>query len=345
MGFEERSVGTRPESSFYEEESIPIETTIGLEQNLLQMDEDAIEEESDDESEDEEDEEDKAATSKTAIVKTKRPPPQVPPHRRSSSAANTPATSTPNFSSTSSTSNSTTSSPSASLPSSPPSTTVDSFSTRITNVTNSNRTRAPSDPFLDPGERRLDIKGILIDTNPLSSPKLGQGEFDSPVIASMPIRAKGITRTVPVASPPLPARPDRATKTITTALDDASSLDDGPQYRIFTTASYLTDPELDSLARLFPDFITASAKIEKKDKKSKTSTERVMEEARGMNHGGGGGSGGGEAASIASTSFSRNRSQGHGEIRIGEMMRDEGWKGTGWQRFCFWWRKAFRRHR
>lgn len=342
MGFEERSVENRPESSFYEEESIPIETTIGFEQNLLQMDEDAIEEESDDDSEDEEDEEDRAATSKTAIVKTKRLPPQVPPHRRSSSTAKAPATSTPNFSSTSSTSNSTTSSPSASLPSSPPSTTVDSFSTRITNATSSNRTRAPSDPFLDPGERRLDIKGILIDTNPLSSPKLGQGELDSPVIADIPILAKRIPRSVLVASPPLPARPGRATTT--TALDDASSLDDGPQYRIFTTASYLTDPELDSLARLFPDFITASAKIEKKDKKSKTSTERVMEEARGMNNGGGGG-GGGEVASIASTSFSRNRSQGHGEIRIGEMMRDEGWKGTGWQRFCFWWRKVFRRHR
>ncbi|KAL8292287.1 hypothetical protein RQP46_001753 [Phenoliferia psychrophenolica] len=165
------------------------------------------------------------------------------------------------------------------------------------------RTRAISDPFLDPNDRRTPVKN-----GPLtpSSPKEGTALL-----------------------PPAPSPMAPTTHDITSPLLDAAP---PPQFRIFTVPSYLTDPELHGLLKLFPDFVTTKAP--RFATSSKSDEESAGAEARL----GPAGAGGGNGAADEEVGSARI---GHGVIRIGAMERDDAWRGTGWQRFILWLKAIF----
>ncbi|KAK4703651.1 hypothetical protein P7C70_g2563, partial [Phenoliferia sp. Uapishka_3] len=146
------------------------------------------------------------------------------------------------------------------------------------------RSRAISDPFLDPGDRRTPVAaaGPLTPSSPIASPQV-----DSPLLDNVS------STDLPTVSPE--------------AGEDEDPL--AQQFRIFTLPSYLTDPEIHDLLKLFPDFISSKAKpIKAGESKGKGKTD----EESGL---------GGE---VGEETMER---VGHGEIRIGAKVRDEGWRG------------------
>ena len=159
------------------------------------------------------------------------------------------------------------------------------------------RTRAISDPFLDPGDRRTLV-------------------LNGPLTPSSPKEATALL-------PPAPS-PASATHDITSPLLDAAP---PPQFRIFSVPSYLTDPELHALLKLFPDYVTSKAP--RFAAGSKVDEESAGAEARL-----------GPANGPTDDDFGTAKI-GHGVIRIGALERDDKWRGTGWQRFICWLRALF----
>lgn len=79
-----------------------------------------------------------------------------------------------------------------------------------------------------------------------------------------------------------------------------------PRTRTFTLPPYLTDPELQDLTSLFPDWITS---------KARAASAKALEEGT---------------------------VGGHGTLRIGQRPRDENFNGSSWDRFLVWLKRLFR---
>lgn len=156
-------------------------------------------------------------------------------------------------------------------------------------------TGSSSDPFLDPGDRRIPLA-----SGPLTPP------------LSPPLESSALPPAVPRR------RPSRT-------IDRPPP----PQFRILTLPSYLTDPELQSLASLFPPFITSRS--------LGTRFNTPLDEESGPS------ARLGESASARLGESGEEGRVGHGEIRIGGEGRDEGWRGTGWERFVGWLKRLLRR--
>jgi hypothetical protein len=154
------------------------------------------------------------------------------------------------------------------------------------------RPRAGSDPFVDPGESRSGSAAMNVRPPPRLPPRR------------------------PVQSSPL--APDSAAAVRLSSQDAQTSFFDPasplppvppPCTRTFTIASYLTDPELDELCRLFPVWIVQS--------RLPVVVGKALEEGRA--------------------------GAGAGNVRIANGLRDEGWRGGLWDRFKMWWRGVWRR--
>jgi len=196
------------------------------------------------------------------------------------------------------------------------------------------RNRSPSDPFCDP-RNPSSPPALPPRHSPASSPRL---EITSPDLASTTASTPFLSAsndsafspdpTSPVSpvlsdseKPLLPARSSQITSPSLEAVK--------PQFRVFTLPSYLTNPELRSLCRLFPDFISTPARTTSRFRSaSVSSTDRTKaQKDAGVN----------EGAGIGPTKV------GHGELRIGSGEREAGWRGTFWERFIAWFKALFSR--
>jgi len=196
------------------------------------------------------------------------------------------------------------------------------------------RNRAPSDPFLDPGDkhraastpstlspRQLPASPPSPLTTNLASPDLATATSSTPFLTSSGLPSPDPTSPLspPVSRPPL--LPSRSSQ-----VPPLPAVE--PQFRVFTLPSYLTNPELRSLCRLFPDFISSPARTGARFRSASVgSTDRTKaQEDAGVNERGGG---------LAKV--------GHGELRIGSGERDVGWRGTLWERILAWFAAFLRR--
>lgn len=178
------------------------------------------------------------------------------------------------------------------------------------------RNRSGSDPFLDADEKVAKLAAQQrrrTDLAPPASPSAGPPSPDSPS-ASVPLLAAD-------SAPPLPS-PRISTSANRRPLPSPAV---APKFRVFTLPPYLSNPELRSLCRVFPDFITSPVRKSARFPSSSAQTTPAALEAGEADEGGEAG-----AARV-----------GHGALRIGRQDRAEGWKGTLWERLVAWLRALF----
>ncbi|KAM0789438.1 hypothetical protein ACM66B_000261 [Microbotryomycetes sp. NB124-2] len=169
------------------------------------------------------------------------------------------------------------------------------------------RDRSTSDPFLDPKDR------------PTKSDQMAD-----PLTPTSPL-SPSLTTESPLLPEPNEAHGARSHQT--------STADD---MRVFTLPSYITDPELLALNRLFPDFITSRTRLamfvdvgdDGLASGSKPSRHSVV---------------GSQARLPVTTSTSQKVGPhpGHGEVRVSDSVRDPGWRGTLVERFILWIKRLF----
>ncbi|KAI5474767.1 hypothetical protein MNV49_002500 [Pseudohyphozyma bogoriensis] len=191
------------------------------------------------------------------------------------------------------------------------------------------RTRSTSDPFLDPGDRDRE-KRTPVEKGPLSppSPELGS-EPASPVPTGVAATRKYSNTSNGGTSSGLQS-PLLASYSPVGGMGTASGDQQPPpqQFRLFTLPPYLTDPELRDLAGLFPDFIKEKARSARFKAAGVVGGRKADEES--VLSGTGGGGSAGEGVKV-----------GHGEVSVGVGLRDEGWRGTTWERFVGWLKGVF----
>ncbi|GAA5825608.1 hypothetical protein JCM10212_004294 [Sporobolomyces blumeae] len=194
------------------------------------------------------------------------------------------------------------------------------------------RTRSPSDPFLDPGDKaRAQSSPPALPPRQLSpsideglqSPPLASPTSSTPFLApsGLPSPAEEVehvSTVSPVPSPSMLPSPRSPGPIPSPSVE--------PQVRTFTFPSYITNPELRALCRLFPDFVSAPARTRARFRSSSvSSTDRTKaQEEAGVNKDGG----------LAKV--------GHGELRICSGERAGGWRGTLWERILAWLRAFLR---
>ncbi|GAA5965054.1 hypothetical protein JCM21900_000662 [Sporobolomyces salmonicolor] len=187
------------------------------------------------------------------------------------------------------------------------------------------RSRSTSDPFLDPRDKAK-AQAKNKPTPPALPPR--QPSADAPPPSPDPTADADASTPFlpPIASPATPAAPlDRSPPAPSRPSHSRSAPAVRPQIRTFTLPAYLTNPELRSLCRLFPEFVSSPARAGARFRSPSTSSmdrTRAQEDA---------GVGGGPAR------------VGHGELRIGKGERAEGWQGTVWERFVAWFQRLFGR--
>jgi hypothetical protein len=168
------------------------------------------------------------------------------------------------------------------------------------------RSRAESDPFIDPGERGLG-GGAANSSSDISSTSAPPRIPPRRTVESSPLDS---SESVPNGTAAAVSGSDPADSGAAEPFDLNEPLPPLPPVstRTFTLPSYLTDPELDELCRIFPDFIVKS--------RLPVLVGKALEEGRG--------------------------GMGTGTVRISNGLRDEGWRGSRWQRFKMWWRGLWR---
>ncbi|BGP48741.1 hypothetical protein JCM10450v2_004617 [Rhodotorula kratochvilovae] len=171
------------------------------------------------------------------------------------------------------------------------------------------RNRSGSDPFLHPAEkaaRQQKQTQVVSPLSPSSSLPPSPDPSTSSPSASVPLLASTspLTPTAPPLPPtqPAPVLPPH-------------------QFRIFSLPSYLTNPELRSLCRLFPAFIASPARGSARFPRAGAGAQQADVDL--------------EAAQPPTAKV------GHGELRVGQRRRDAGWRGTWWQRLVLWLRALF----
>ncbi|GAA5969137.1 hypothetical protein JCM3765_002189 [Sporobolomyces pararoseus] len=193
------------------------------------------------------------------------------------------------------------------------------------------RNRAPSDPFSDSHDSSVPLALPPRQNSASSSPRI---EITSPDLTSTTSSTPFLSSSnLPSPEPTSPVSPtlsdvDQEKPLLPSPPSPAPSpsvlQSVEPQSRIFTLPSYLTNPELRSLCRLFPEFISTPARTVSRFRScSVSSTDRTKaQKDAGVNN----------SAKV-----------GHGELRIGSGERDPGWRGTLWERFVAWFRALFSR--
>ncbi|BGP32628.1 hypothetical protein JCM10296v2_004409 [Rhodotorula toruloides] len=173
------------------------------------------------------------------------------------------------------------------------------------------RNRSGSDPFLDADEKAAKLAAqqkCQADLAPPASPLSPVPHPPDALSAYVPLLNAAGSTTSTLPSPRISTSANRPLPSPAVT----------PQFRIFTLPPYLTNPELRSLCRLFPDFITSPVRKNARFPSSAQKTPAALEAGEG-----------GEAK------------VGHGALRIGRQERSEGWKGTLWERLVAWLRALF----
>ncbi|BGP25160.1 hypothetical protein JCM10295v2_004080 [Rhodotorula toruloides] len=173
------------------------------------------------------------------------------------------------------------------------------------------RNRSGSDPFLDADEKAAKLAAqqkYQIELAPPASPLSPGPPWPDTTSASVPLLDAAGSAPLPPPSPRIFASANRSLPSLTVQ----------PQFRIFVLPPYLANPELRSLCRLFPDFITSPVRKNARFPSAAQKTPAAVEL--------------GEAGEAR---------VGHGALRIGRQGRVEGWNGTLWERLVAWLRALF----
>ncbi|GAA5845623.1 hypothetical protein JCM11251_007771 [Rhodosporidiobolus azoricus] len=190
--------------------------------------------------------------------------------------------------------------------------------------TATSRTKSKSDPFLTREEKAASLSSLPSSAGAVES-------LPSPVLSAELEEEEEGTPSLPDPSPAPPPPPSPA------APPPLVPLPLKPAYRTLTLPPYLTDPECRSLCRLFPGFIAAPTMARGKGRFRRNSASRA---GRGKDVAAEGGKEGGEGdgTRMGRAGAGAGGRVGHGELRIGRRERDEGWRGSLWERWVGWWR-------
>lgn len=194
----------------------------------------------------------------------------------------------------------------------------------------STRARATSDPFSDAA---ADGRTLVADGGPLSDDPPSPG-LSSPATSPLLSDSSSPNSMSPTLLP-------SDTNVSAPLMNTASSSPPIAQLRIFSLPGYLTNPELRALCRLFPDFIAQASDAQRLKATSGLSSSKSQSSLKDAavlpRHTG-------EAASLR-TEYTADEEGGlrlgHGVVRFGSEMRDEGWNGTLLERFMYWLRALF----
>ncbi|EUC64379.1 hypothetical protein RSOL_440390 [Rhizoctonia solani AG-3 Rhs1AP] len=196
------------------------------------------------------------------------------------------------------------------------------------------RSRAPSDPFLDPTRSSPSMNAAL--SMPLPTPEESATDLDS-LGPSTPLDERG---------PEIPPRASLSDQyAASTYSMDAEIFLNEQQLRVWTFPPYITNPELHKLMAMFPPSITSQAVprfkplAKTKQRKGKRKGAGIDIEGNPMQMGLG----------IDLTGVDIDLVKERGEIRkgtgrmwIGDLMRLPGWRGTFWDTIRDWFRHLFR---
>ncbi|QRW21371.1 hypothetical protein RhiXN_06360 [Rhizoctonia solani] len=197
------------------------------------------------------------------------------------------------------------------------------------------RSRASSDPFLDPTRSSLSMNAAL--SMALPTPEESATDLDS-LGPSTPLDERG-----PEIPPPASLSDQYAASTYSM---DAETFLNEQQLRIWTFPPYITNPELHKLMAMFPSSITSQtvprfrplAKT-KQRKGRRKGADVDLEGDCNLQMGLG----------IDPAGFDNDLVKERGEIRkgtgrmwIGDLMRLPGWRGTFWDTIRDWFRHLFR---
>ncbi|GAA5851135.1 hypothetical protein JCM9279_000334 [Rhodotorula babjevae] len=181
------------------------------------------------------------------------------------------------------------------------------------------RLRAGSDPFLEPHEKDSARSAAAAAASHELEPVAPEPAIPaSPLSPSIPLLSAHGPLSPPAHGPLSPLAPPPPLP--------PSAAPSPSQYRTFTLAPYLSNPELRALCRLFPSFISSparsAARFPARRHSAVAPTPGQLEAGRG-----------GEDEVVAQV--------GHGELRIGQARREDGWGGTWWERLVLWLRALF----
>ncbi|KEP53413.1 hypothetical protein V565_031500 [Rhizoctonia solani 123E] len=196
------------------------------------------------------------------------------------------------------------------------------------------RSRASSDPFLDPTRSSPSMNAAL--SMPLPTPEESATDLDS-LGPSTPLDERG---------PEIPPRASLSDQyAASTYSMDAEIFLNEQQLRVWTFPPYITNPELHKLMAMFPPSITSQAVprfkplAKTKQRKGKRKGAGIDIEGNPMQMGLG----------IDLTGVDIDLVKERGEIRkgtgrmwIGDLMRLPGWRGTFWDTIRDWFRHLFR---
>lgn len=192
-------------------------------------------------------------------------------------------------------------------------------STRLQHITPSNsysspiamaRDRTSSDPFIDPS-RSQGSTLVAMGSSPPDHATLA--ESDQPPWT--PTRGRPRTRQHAI---------------------DLQNTFSEPHFRVWSFPYFISNPELQQLSALFPSFITKRAIPRFLVGSSLSSSPRTNSTPRELEEGIIG-----AATREASIGPSEIR-VGTGKMRLGEQRRQEGWRGSFWERMRQWFRNLFR---
>ncbi|KAG8741517.1 hypothetical protein FRC12_015641 [Ceratobasidium sp. 428] len=197
------------------------------------------------------------------------------------------------------------------------------------------RSRASSDPFLDPTRSSPSMHAALSMTLP--TPEESATDLDS-LGPSTPFDERGPEIPPPPASLPDPYQSSAYSMNAEAFLNE-------PQLRIWTFPPYLTNPELYKLIAMFPPSITSQTvprfaplgKPKRRERKRKMSDIDLEGEGNPMQTGSG-------TDITTDTDIGKERGEirkGTGRMWIGDLVRLPGWRGTFWDSVRDWFRHLF----
>ncbi|QRV79431.1 hypothetical protein RhiJN_07446 [Ceratobasidium sp. AG-Ba] len=212
-----------------------------------------------------------------------------------------------------------------------------SFETPITRPLRSAphaRSRASSDPFLDPTRSSPSMHAALSMTLP--TPEESATDLDS-LGPSTPFDERGPEIPPPPASLPDPYQSSAYSMNAEAFLNE-------PQLRIWTFPPYLANPELHKLISMLPPNISSQsvprfrpvAKVKRRDHKRKVVDIDLEGEGNPMQVG---------SATDIDVVGDKERGEirkGTGRMWIGELIRLPGWRGSFWDSVRDWFRHLFR---
>jgi hypothetical protein len=196
------------------------------------------------------------------------------------------------------------------------------------------RSRAPSDPFLDPTRSSPSMNAAL--SIALPTPEESATDLDS-LGPSTPLDDRG---------PEVPPRASLSDQYLSNTYSmDVEAFLCEPQLRIWIFPPYITNPELHKLMAMLPSNITSQtvprfkplAKSKQRKGRRKGADMDLEGEGNPMQIGSG-------ADIYVDPDFVKERGEirkGTGRMWIGDLMRLPGWRGTFWDIVRDWFRRLF----